>query len=201
MTEVEKAAAAAAAEEKGHTKEDLQIALKAERESRKALKTQLDELNQWKQQQQEATAAAQQKADEAKGEYKSLYEQLQADSAQTAEKLTALQEKETSRIETLTAANTARIKDLPEHLRLLVPEGLAPDAAAAQISQLEALGAKDDRPKGGRAGSGGNQDADAIPAEIKSAVEAEAKSRGRDPTAWYKAHKPRWTRKLKALTH
>jgi hypothetical protein len=127
------------------------------------------------------TAAAEEAAKKA-GEHKALYDGLKPKYDEATAKLTAWETREAARVAALTARNAARIAALPEDFRELVPEGLDPDTATAQIEKLEARARKAD-PKlaqGGAAGiaAGGKPN---IPDECK----AEAAENKRDPQWWF----------------
>lgn len=62
-----------------------------------------------------------------------------AEHAQFREKLTAFEAAEQARTEAQVKANQAAIEALPDAYRALIPEGLSPEATAAQIARIAAL--------------------------------------------------------------
>ena len=94
----------------------------------------------------QAQEAHQRKAAEEQGKFKALFEQsdaakksLEEQFRASQEKIKALEGREAARLEAVQARNEERLKALPEALQALVPEGLTPDQAEAQLAKLEAL--------------------------------------------------------------
>ena len=134
--------------DEGKQSKGLQQAKAAEAKARQAAEARAAELEQqlaaFKAQQEET----ERKAAEEQGEYKSLYEKALAELNPLKEQFSALTAREQARVDALTAANAEALKALPEGLRKLVPEGLDPEAMAAQIRAVQTL-AKTGGPSGG----------------------------------------------------
>lgn len=81
--------------------------------------------------QQEAAAAEQ-------GKFKELWEAEKKGRLDLEGRFKELSAREQARMERLTESNAAAIKALPEGLRALIPEGLDPEATAAQIARIRA---------------------------------------------------------------
>ncbi len=174
----------------GKRTEGMQKALTAEREKRQALEQRLAEIE-----------AAQKKRDEEaaakRGEFEKLYTELKAETDPLREKLTAYQQREQARTEALNKANAEALEALPEDLRGLVPDGLDPEAKAAQIRKVAAM--VGDAPSGGFAPRGRQKtESDAIPAEYREQAAREAQRYGMDPKRYYKLRmKPKLDRQKK----
>lgn len=125
----------------------LRKALAAERAARQAAAKEAAELR-------TAREAAERKAAEEAGKHRELYEGIKPKYEDAISKLTAYEAREAERIARATERNAARTAALPEPLRALVPEGLDPDATAAQIERLEGLARQQTYPAGSGAGAG-----------------------------------------------
>lgn len=88
-------------------------------------------------------------------------------------------QKESTRVEAVKAANAAALAALPERYRALVPAGLDPESAAAQIRAVAALVA--DRPAGVSTVGASPDPQGAAPSEVEI---REARERGLDPIDW-----------------
>ena len=89
----------------------------------------------------EAEAAQQQL--EKKGDYDKAKAQMQAELEDARGKLTTLQEAETKRLENIAKQNTEAMKDWPDELKALVPEGLDARSKRDHIQKLAALSTGD----------------------------------------------------------
>ena len=129
-----------------------------------------------------ADEEARRKKAEEDGEFKSLYEKVQAEAKAQAERLAAFEAKETARADALKKANTKRHKALPKNLRSLISLDGDADAVAALLDKAE-VAAKElaARPAGSEGGDANRAETTDIPAHIVK----EAKNRGMDPAAWY----------------
>lgn len=161
----------------GKRTEGMQKALTAEREKRQALEQRLAEIE-----------AAQKKRDEEaaakRGEFEKLYTELKAETDPLREKLTAYQQREQARTEALNKANAEALEALPEDLRGLVPDGLNPEAKAAQIRKVAAM--VGEAPSGGFAPRKSVKDKPKIP---QACIDS-AKHHNREPEQWF----PIWKR-------
>lgn len=153
----------------------MQQALAAERAKRQALESRLAEIEK---SQADAAEAARIANGEAADVAKAKSEALEAANAKIAE----YEARETARLEAITKANAESLKALPEHMRPLVPEGLSPEAAQAQIAKLAKLAAMppDGAPEGFRSRHKQDGDADIPPEAL-----AEAQKYGMDPRKFY----------------
>lgn len=172
----EEIAAAEAAKAEGEGQEDkaaagLLAAKTAETKRRQAAEARVAELEAAQTKREEEAAAK-------RGEFEQLYGTTKAELEAIRQERDTLAAEKTARTEAQKAANTERMKALPEHLRALVPDGLAPDTMAAQIGRLEKLAA--DAPTGGRTATGKK-----VKADIPAACTAEAAKHGRDPEWWH----------------
>ena len=134
--------------EGGNQLKGLQAAKAAEAKKRQAAEQRAAELEQ---RLAEFEAAQQKREEEAaakRGEFEKLYTDLKAQFDPLTEKLSAYEKREQERTEALTKANAEALEQLPENMRALVPEGLDPEAKAAQIRKLAAL-VTDETPRGG----------------------------------------------------
>jgi len=140
-------------------------------------------------------AKARQEAEAAKrGEFEALYKTGKEELEKTAAKLAALEERETKRMEAISAANKAALKALPDDFRALVPDGLDPETTATQIARVQGLV--------GRTGPDGGVVVKApkpTDEKIPDAVKREADRLGyTDTRAYYeKVWKPRQERQKK----
>lgn len=135
----------------------------------------------------QAQEAHQRKAAEEQGKFKELFEQSDAARKTIEEQFRAAQEKvkalegrEAARLEALQARNEERLKALPEALQALVPEGLTPDQAEAQLAKLEALGGQQ---KAVQVYSGG------VRAPVRQSPEAKAEAHARAGLDWMMGRK------------
>lgn len=110
----------------------LQQALAAERKQRQELAARLAEIEAAQKKREEEAAAK-------RGEFEQLYTSSKTELEKAQARLAELEAAEKARIERLTASNAEALKALPENLRALVPDGLDPEAASAQIAKLAAL--------------------------------------------------------------
>lgn len=173
------------ADDGGRQTDGLQAALAAERKQRQALEAQLEQFKAVQQKAAEEAAAK-------RGEFEQLYTSTKVQLEALQAERDALASEKASRLEAIAAENKARLEKLPENMRALVPEGLSPEAAAAQIRRLESVLA-DDTPRGGfprRPGPPKGEE------EIPAAAVAEAERLGySDPRRFYeKIYKPRMER-------
>lgn len=98
-----------------------------------------EELRTWKAEQEAAQEAAKIKALEEQGKWKELAAAKAAEADKYKSSYEVLQKAEVARLETLTKTNKARLEVLPENIRVLMPDGLTADAAAAQLAKLESF--------------------------------------------------------------
>lgn len=82
---------------------------------------------------------AKRKTAEEQGQYKELLTVAEQRAAELEAKLASHLERETTRLEAVTAENEKRRKGLPKALADLIPDGLDADAVARQIDRLERL--------------------------------------------------------------
>lgn len=133
-----------------------------------------------------------------RGEHEKLYGAEKAAREAAEAKLADLSARETRRLEALTERNKARIKEIPESHRTLVPPSLDPDALAHYLDVNAALLKGSDVVTSGVRGKGtgsGGADTKGIPAEIV----AEADRYGKEPAqwwAWVKTSDPRRAQRL-----
>ena len=158
----------------GNQDRGLQQALAAERKQRQALAAKLAEIEAAQRKREEEAAAK-------RGEFEQLYSTSKTELEAAQARLAELEAAEKARTERLTAANAEALKALPENLRALVPDGLSPEAAAAQIAKLNAIVARDAPPTGGIPPFKKTGNDPVIPEACKRSA---AKHR-RDPKAWY----------------
>lgn len=169
----------------GNQDKGLQAAKAAETKKRQAAEQRAAELEQ----RLAEIEAAQKKRDEEaaakRGEFEKLYTDLKAETDPLREQLTAYQQREQARTEALNKANAEALEALPEDLRGLVPDGLDPEAKAAQIRKVAAM--IGEAPSGGFAPRVRQKaESDAIPAEYREQVAREAQRYGMDPKLYYK---------------
>jgi hypothetical protein len=140
----------------------LQQALTAERKKRQELESRLAGIEAAQREAQEAEAKR-------RGQFEDLYETASAELANARQELADYKQRESDRLERIIGANQQRLAALPETFRALVPDGLAPDLVAEQISKLEAVLVQN-TPTGGIPPRTGKVAEDKIPTEcIKEA--------------------------------
>lgn len=121
-----------------------------------------------------------------RGEFEGLYKTTKQQADELAAKLKAHEERETARVADLDKANKARIKEIPEARRGLVPDGLDAVALDAYLTRnMPAL--KGDEPAAGtRSAKGGpGPDDDEAIRKAFPDVAADADRRGVGPKFWY----------------
>ena len=121
-----------------------------------------------------------------RGEYEGLYKTAKQQADELAAKVKAYEERETARVADLDKANKARVKEIPEARRGLVPDGLDPVALDAYLTRNLAT-LKGDEPAAGTRSTGGTDHGmtdDTVRAKHPD-IAAEADARGMAPTAWF----------------
>ena len=144
--------AAPPSEDRDHA--GLLAGLKAEREKRQAVETELQKFR-------DAQAAAEQAAAEKRGEFEALYQTESEKSRSLAEKVAKYEAREEAREAKVAASNATRLEALPEAFRAGVsalPEGTSPDVIASVLTAQEAAAGVATIQKGGMGGAsrGGN---------------------------------------------
>lgn len=123
-----------------YSDEDVEKKLRGQGKLIKKLEDQLAIFEAERAEREKADAEKKQKELAEQGKHKELYEREAEARKSVEQQLKELQEKETKRLEALTASLDKRIAALPKELRELVPAGLGPDAMAEQVTKLEGLG-------------------------------------------------------------
>ena len=139
--------------------------LQKEREARRAIQAQLEQL-------QKAQEEAARKQAEEQGEYKRLYEEAATKLEPLTQEVETYRQREAARIEAQQQKQQERKSALPETARMLIPDGIEGDALDAQLAKLEALVSKGSESLvaiGGRATGGGGDDSKLTEAEKKHA--------------------------------
>ena len=120
-----------------------------------------------------------------RGEFEKLYAAEKAKADDSAAKLKAYEEREAKRVADLDKSNKAKIKEIPEARRGLVPDGLDAVALDAYLTRNMATLKGEDPAAGARANSGNDTGMDDATVEAKHPdIAAEAKRRGLTPTKW-----------------
>jgi len=131
---------------------NITAALKAEREAKAAIKAQLDAAA-------EAQAEAERKKAEESGKFEELYGAEKSRAEQLAEQLQSFQERESARIEAVTAEADAIVAAWDDADKALDPKGLDADQRLSMLRKLDArLKAASNRPAGNIAGNSGKSD-------------------------------------------
>ncbi|KKK62709.1 hypothetical protein LCGC14_3001600, partial [marine sediment metagenome] len=123
----------------------------------------------------DAQTEAERKAAEKAGEFEDLYNKEKTEGEKARERLTALETKETTRLETVTADADAIVAKWPEEDRTLDPTGLDADARLRMVQQLDKRFNATEMPHGTR--SRGTTDKGPIPQWVKDNFK---EFRGRD---------------------